>query len=308
MESRTENLKSSTSSLFRSNTSLTRIALRPIIAVALLCLGGCATRETIPSITVLPNDSGIEAGRVESLEPGWLIGKGRDEEGRVDPPDLPSRAIIKIKRVQTLHNKEPWHFIPASGIVQVASIERYSEYPGARHLGPWRQLIQSSSPLSEEARKKFNDSDPSEIPWANAARCFHGKMAKRTFPWGDAVLFVTHYIQGKTGGPVNNDMLVLVVQGFTKDGRYAVNARFEIHHPALPDSLWDDRRKGRAVFSIDNQCDKAEDWLDSQPDASFSPSIGQYEKFLSSLEISAGSPINRKEKKPAHADHETHSD
>ena len=291
-----------------SITTPAQLSLRLIIAVALLCLGGCATRETIPGITVLPNDSGIEVVRVESLEPGWLIGKGRDEEGRIDPPDIPSRTIIKIKRVQTLHNKEARYFIPASGIVQVASIERYSEYPGARHLGPWRQLIQSSSPLSEEARKKFNDSDPSEIPWANAARCFHGKMAKRTFPWGDAVLFLTHYIQGKTGGPVNNDMLVLVAQGFTKDGRYAVNARFEIRHPALPDSLWDNRREGRAVFSIDNECDKAEDWLDSQPDASFSPSIGQYEKFLSSLEISAGSPIHRKAKKPELSDHGTPSD
>lgn len=128
----------------------------------------------------------------------------------------------------------------------------------------------------------------------NASRCFHGKLRKKTFPWGDAVLFLTSYVQGRTGGPVNNDMLVLVAQGLTKDGRYAVDARFEIRHPRLPDSLWDERRKGKAVFSIDDECEEAEHWLDSQADGAFDPTFEQYEIFLSSLEITAGkSPTKR---------------
>jgi len=129
----------------------------------------------------------------------------------------------------------------------------------------------------------------------NAGRCFHGKLRKVSFPWGDAVLFLTSYVQGNTGGPVNNDMLVLVAQGLTNDGRYAVNAHFEIHHPKLPNSSWDERRRGLAVFSIDDECEEAERWLDEQPDVAFTPTIGQYEQFLSSLEISAGNPISQGE-------------
>jgi len=140
----------------------------------------------------------------------------------------------------------------------------------------------------------LHDTQLAEVPWMNAGRCFHGKLRGRSFPWGDAVLFLTSYVQGKTGGPVNNDMLVLVAQGLTRDGRYAVNARFEIHHPELPDSSWDERRRGLAVFSIDDECEEAERWLDQQPDDAFEPAFAQYEQFLASLVISPGPPVSRK--------------
>jgi len=175
--------------------------------------------------------------------------------------------------------------------VQVVSIERYFDYERPASLGQWRSLLRSASLLDDQAQKMLYETQLSEIPWINAGRCFHGKLRKRSFPWGDAVLFLTSYVQGSHGGPVNNDMLVLVAQGFTKDGRYAVNARFEIHHPKLPDSTWDERRHGLVVFSIDDEREEAERWLDAQPDDSFVPTISQYEEFLSSLEISPGTPI-----------------
>ena len=125
----------------------------------------------------------------------------------------------------------------------------------------------------------------SEIPWMNAGRCFHAKLQKHTFPWGKAILFLTSYVQGKTGGPVNNDMLVLVVQGLTFDGKYAVNGRFEIRHPRLPTNLWDERKRGRAVFDIDHETEQAERWLNTQPDNSFSPTIETCISLLSALRI-----------------------
>lgn len=215
--------------------------------------------------------------------------------GKPIRPDIPSRTTIEVKRVRSLHNKEPRYFIPASGMVQVVSIERYSYYNGTAALGGWRSLLRSSNQLGNNDQKMLNETQLSEIPWMNAGRCFHGKLRKVSFPWGDAALFLTSYVQGRTGGPVNNDMLVLVAQGLTKDGRYAVNAHFEIHHPKLPDSSWDERRQGRAVFSIDDECEEAERWLDEQPDDAFTPTIDQYEQFLSSLEISAGNPITQGE-------------
>ena len=124
----------------------------------------------------------------------------------------------------------------------------------------------------------------------NAAHCFYAKLRRRSYPWGEAVIFLTSYIQGKTGGPVNNDMLVLVLQGITNDGRYAVNAHLQISHPLLPDSSWDERRNGRVIFSIDDQTREAEQWLDSQPDDSFSPHFCEYEKFFQSLSITHGAP------------------
>ena len=244
-----------------------------------------------------PNNSGIEIGAIKQNGPSYLIGESRDADGKPSPPDIPSRTTIEVKRVQSLHNKEPRYFIAASGMVQVVSIERYSDYGGTARLAKWRNLLSTSDVLGDSEQKMLNITQLSEIPWMNAGRCFHSKLRKRSFPWGDAVLFLTSYVQGRTGGPVNNDMLVLVAQGLTRDGRYAVNAHFMIGHPMLPDSSWDERRKGKSVFSIDDECNKAEHWLDSQPDDSFAPSIAQYETFLSSMQISTGSPLNKKANK-----------
>lgn len=135
----------------------------------------------------------------------------------------------------------------------------------------------------------------------NASRCFHGKAQIVEFPWGRAVMFLTTYVQGPTSEtPVNNDMLVLTVQGLTADRRYAVNGRFDIRHPRLPDTMDDWNAPSRRSFDIgDNkQCSAAEAWLDRQPDESFQPSLGQYEMLLSALEIKApdwvaGSAIER---------------
>lgn len=144
---------------------------------------------------------------------------------------------------------EPRYFIPGSGMVQVVSIERYSDYPrGKAILEKWRKLLNPSDALGAPEQKMLYTTQLAEIPWMNAGRRFHAKLRKRNFPWWDAVLFLTSYVQGNTGGSVNNAMLVLVAQGLTKDDRYAVNAHFEIHHSRLPDSSQNERRRGKAVF------------------------------------------------------------
>lgn len=102
------------------------------------------------------------------------------------------------------------------------------------------------------------------------------------------MMFLTSYVQGGTGGPVNNDMLVLVVQGFTNDGRYAVKGHFEIHHPKLPNSAHDKSFAGKVYFPIDDEGDRAEKWLDAQADSAFTPSFSQYEALLAALEILPG--------------------
>ncbi|HEY2799376.1 MAG TPA: hypothetical protein VGI85_02190 [Chthoniobacterales bacterium] len=164
--------------------------------------------------------------------------------------------------MQPLHNTEPRYFIPASGALQVVSTEDPAAYDTrVVHFGEtvreWKRLSDSSISLGPATQARLNKEQLGEIPWTNAAHCFYAKLRRRSYPWGNAVLFLTSYIQGSTGGPVNNDMLVFVLQGITNDGRYAVNAHLEIRHPMLPDSLWDKRREGRAVFSIDDETKQA---------------------------------------------------
>ena len=246
--------------------------------------------ESVPQVKFRQNDSGVIVSSIQRRNAGWLM--TGDSPTNASPPDVPTRTIIAVRHRQPLHNKEPRYFVKAPGMVQIVSIEHYADYgtkwadKGA-DLERWRSLISSAGPVVPPGREVRDVMGMAGIPWFNASQCFYGKLRRKRFPWGDAVLYLTSYIQGRTGGHVNNDMLVLVVQGLTKDGRYAVNARFEIRHPGLPDSLWDESPKDRMLLPLEGGEGAVERWLDTQPDYSFSPGIGQYESFLSAMEISS---------------------
>lgn len=268
----------------------------PALLLACALLASCAV-ETVPRVSVGANSSGLTVSKFQAHGPKSLLGGYSYPDSKPNPPDVPSGASARISRQQALHNKEPRYFIPASGSLEVVSIERPGDYSRrgrmAESIHFWRSFADSPGPLGEEDknRMKHGAYNVDEIPWTNAAQCFHAKLRRASFPWGNAVLFLTTYVQGKTGGPVNNDMLVLHVQGFTHDGRYAVKAEFEIRHPKLPDSLWDKRARQKAYFDIDDETKQAEAWLDSQNDASFRPTISTYIELLRALKIEPGEPF-----------------
>lgn len=270
------------------------------LSLAFLC--GCATQrpttETLPAVEIVPNESGITIGDFNPHGPKYLLGGIPYRNGQPAPFDVPAGVWARAKRLESLYNSEPRYFIPASGSIQVVSIERPAAYNTPyknfeADVERWKWLL-GSAELGPETQAYLNHQQLSEIPWTNAGSCFHAKLRRRSFPWGNALIYLTSYVQGSTGGPVNNDMLVLVLQGMTKDGRYAVNAHMEIHHPGLPTSLWDKRTEGLAVFSIDDQTQEAEKWLDAQPDDSFAPSFRQYDEFFEALRITRGRPYVEK--------------
>lgn len=273
-----------------------------MMAVAMLLAGllpSCSTVETIPQVRVLPNDSGIEAGSFQSHGPSCLLGYlSVGLQGSKSRPDVPSRNSAPIFQRGSLPNKGD--AIPF-GRVDVVSIERPADYNWKRGdrtfqegLLKWQELLESKEIARPESLEVLYSGQLGEIPWVNGGRCFHAKLRTRRFAWGKAAMFLTSYVQGSTGGPVNNDMLYFVVQGFTNDGRYTVHAHFNMKHSRLPETTWDESLKGKAVFSIDDECFEAERWLATQSDASFSPTFAQCEAFLHALEIvSSGQSLKR---------------
>jgi len=239
---------------------------------------------------VRENSSRLIVGEVESEGPSYFFGSVSysPETGRPSPPSVPPRATMRLKRVKPLHNREGRYFIPASGRLQIVSLERPEKYRLEEDLKSWRSILSSGDPVGPRTRKLLED-QLGEIPWMNAAQAFHGKLRYRKFSWGRAVLFLTTYVQGITSETIDNDGLILIVQGLTDDGRYAVNGHLEIRHPGLPDSLhFSASPTRRSPLYRQEGWDRAEKWLDAQPDESFEPTIGQYEKFLEALEISPG--------------------
>lgn len=234
-------------------------------------------KKGVPSLHVKPNTSGLEIKETRTHGPENLLGSGA--------PNISSGVTVQLERKESLHNKGAGYFIKAPGKLQVVNMEDTgaSQYPAL--MNTWRGLFDADLNLGSTARTTLYQKQVSEVPWINAGRSFHAKVRSRTFSWGRALLFMTTYVQGPGSAPVNNDMLVLVVQGFTNDGRFAVNGRFEIHHPQLPDSAGEKPSAEKRFIDLDESGDAAEKWLDAQPDDSFSPSLQDYEAFLAALEI-----------------------
>ena len=205
--------------------------------------------------------------------------------GKRDVPYTPSGVMIKFRILEPLSNAEPRYFIPASCSLDVISIERAQDYgSGLSGLAQWKAVLNSDMDAAALG-EYLNEWRIDEIPWVNAANIFYAKPRIHEFPWGKAVLYMTGYVNAITGAAVNNDMLVLVVQGITHDGRYAVKGSFSIRHPKLPDETWNAKTKGLAVFDIDKESKEAEKWLNAQPDDSFQPKISDYIRLLEGLNI-----------------------
>jgi hypothetical protein len=244
-------------------------------------LTGCATtppapKETIPVVTVAPNSSDIQIKSTENhAQKNLIIPDGS--------PDIPSGVTISIELIHPPQYGKLHYSFPASGTLQVVNIEHPSAYNLDDTIRSWKSILDGEKVPDQEALKML-DSPLEEIPRINAARCLLAKVRCRTYPWGRAVLFLTCYENAISDEPVSNDILTLTVQGFTNDGRYAVNGRFEIHHPKLP-GFWPLRARKIVQFDVEKQGKQAEAWLNGQPDDAFQPTFAQYETFLQSLQI-----------------------
>jgi len=222
-----------------------------LLILSTAVLTACRMAGGGSAISVMPNSSGIQLEGVKEHGPENLMGGGT-VDGKPVKPDVPAGLTAKVGRSRPALAPESGHPATVEGALQVVSLQPGEPgVPAPSVIQSWRNLLQEGGPSGLAAQDILYSSQQSEIPWANAGRCFHGKYRVKTFPWGKAVIFVTSYIQGKTGSPVNNKMLVLVVQGLTTDGMQAVNGRFGIRHPGLPDGLeWNPADDGKKVRFI----------------------------------------------------------
>lgn len=250
------------------------------ILVSSVFLPSCSTPGTLPRVHIQTNSSGLEVGDFHS-----------HGSGGGHPPGV----TASMRSISPLHNLEPRYVISADGTLQVVTVERPESYdiPGmslARDCLRWKTMLSTENPTGPATMDAATRNQVQEIPWYNAGRCFHAKVRYRKFPWGKAVMFLTTYTQGPSGGTLDSDSLVLVVQGLTDDNRYAVNGHFPIRHSKLPDSTHNKHSNDKANCPLEKP-DIAEKWLNGQPDASYDPTFSQYEALLRALVIMPGNSI-----------------
>ena len=125
-----------------------------------------------------------------------------------------------------------------------------------------------------------------DLPFANAGKYVQAKLRYLDVPWGKAVMMLTQYSQEAHPPPPNNDWLLVWIQGLSHDaisgsGGYYVSARLRVTHPKLPDV--DGAYANEKKVGIE----AGERLLESFPDDSYSPPLGEFERMLCEMRVEA---------------------
>jgi hypothetical protein len=124
------------------------------------------------------------------------------------------------------------------------------------------------------------------LPSFPAAQIFHAQYKVNPFISGGGIRYLTEYAQ--YFAPVNNTDLFYTYQGLTNDGQFWVSAILPVNNPILPPDAnsppgglsWEEfsNNFGNYINDMVNQ-------LDSQPSESYSPSLIELDKLVSSIRI-----------------------
>ncbi len=136
-----------------------------------------------------------------------------------------------------------------------------------------KMLVKRPVNFSSGLRSKIPD-----LTTVDVEHAFYAKVRYIDFPSGSGIVFLTQYTQEPDSVLINNDDLVLVFQGLTKDGRFYIDAHFNLYHASLPkDPEAATEKPGTAYLK------KAEKQLNDLPDDSFEPSIARLVGVIQSL-------------------------
>ena len=117
-----------------------------------------------------------------------------------------------------------------------------------------------------------------DYPPRNASHCFQEKLSYLDAPWGGALCYVTQFTQDG-GAPANNEELVYLVQGLTKDGQFYVSADFSVTNPKLPNRIKDTPERQKGDYAPDRA------FLSKRPEESFTPTLDKIRAWLCALEL-----------------------
>jgi hypothetical protein len=138
-----------------------------------------------------------------------------------------------------------------------------------------KMLVKRPVNFSSGLRSKIPD-----LTTVDVEHAFYAKVRYIDFPAGSGILFLTQYTQEPDFVLINNDDLALVFQGLTKDGRFYIDAHFNLRHASLPkdsEAAGGTEKPGTAYLK------KAEKQLNDLSDDSFEPSIARLVAVIQSL-------------------------
>lgn len=255
----------------------------PLEGVCLRAQAGPAHDETcrLPDISVRYNSADFASC---SLVPQRRL--TMRENGTDVPIDVaPAHSLVLLRDKRALPNlagdllkdylkENSISLVPLTdGSVQSYSTGYPYVYKAAEELK--KMLVKRPVNFSSGLRSKIPD-----LTTVDVEHAFYAKVRYFDFPSVSGVAFLTQYTQEPDSVLVSNDDLALVFQGLTKDGRFYVDAHFNLHHPSLPKDL---EAAGRTEKPGAAYLKKAEKQLNDLPEDSFEPSVTRLMAVIQSL-------------------------
>lgn len=252
---------------------------KTLIVIPILALTGCASTSSqyLKSISLeIPQSTyGKKAERIER-------GKATTEEGPFPDDFPPSRTIVfqDTRPYGIFASGKPVYAFPAYNVVRLYDLKGISQ---DRTI--FRYVSELKKALSDRRNARELEQPYTllpDFPPRNAGHLVQDKVQYVDFSWGQGVFYLCAFTQGPGNFP-NNDELIYLFQGLSRDGRLYVSADFRIvsnlikHTPASTD---DDANR-----NVDDAAIDLAKKLDKEPDSAFSPDLATIRSWMQSLKI-----------------------
>jgi len=218
--------------------------------------------------------------------PGTPVGKAKQMDGP-GPDDFPpcSEVYLEDERRYPSTEKGPVYMILARNVVRIYNISAVKTAPYKTiqpHIQELQQLLRKrpkevpSGELKHGKYAKYEELP--DYPPRNAAHMMQIKMQYLDTTWGSGLFYVTQFVQGIGEWP-DNERLVYLFQGLSKDQKYYVAADFRVTHPALENAKADGEREANELT------ERLSQKLSKDTDDAFTPSLKKIREWMSTLKI-----------------------
>jgi hypothetical protein len=178
--------------------------------------------------------------------------------------------------------------IPARNVLRVYNVLEVTRapyktiQPHIEHLQSLLKVRPNKVPSGDKHGDRYDKLEQlPDYPSRNAGHLLQVKMGYIDAAWGSGLFYISQFVQGIGEAP-NNEELVYLFQGLTKDEKYYVSADFRITHPSIPNAL---REVPKTRQEADDLTERIVSTLSKQADDSFTPSLRKIREWVSTLKI-----------------------
>lgn len=207
------------------------------------------------------------------------------------PDDFPPSVIVWLEDAReypSIPKTRGVYMMAARNVLRVYNISGLTRAPYKTiqpHIEHLQNLLKARPTKVPSGEKHGDRYDELELlpdyPPRNAGHLLQVKMSYLDAPWGSGLFYISQFVQGPGQAP-NNEELVYLFQGLSKDQKYFVAADFRITHSKISKSL---REVSKASKDADNLTEDIVATLPKQADDSFTPSLRKIRDWVSNLKI-----------------------